>query len=473
MEDIIFRMQKPFIFTIFGGSGDLAKLKIFPALFALAEQKRLPKDYAIIGYSRSEYTHEAFRDRFTQAVKDKYEGQWEAYQEDILNELLGHIYYHAGKYDQDEDFQSYGAFRDTLLKDYDQEIFYFSTPPQVFVPIIKALATVSGKEKMKLVLEKPFGANEDSAKEMFHIIGERFKEDQIYLLDHYLGKKPVRGLLPLRYNNALLNLALKGHCIDSIQISALEPFGVEDRLGYFDQVGTIRDMIQSHLLQILSFAIMNMPARRSSSNIRREKNNILEALHIDPSEDSISIGQYEGYCEQNKEVCHLGTPTFAAIKLSLDHQEWADTSILLRSGKYIGEKKNTYIVIDLKKQNFQKADLPSNKIIIELSPNEVVHVRLVDDLGVERSGEEIASASSIACEGDYCLTEHGILLLDVLRDKKENFLSFGEILSCWAIVDEVIEFTDKSIPERYAQGSGGPSGQQKLVDSAKTQWYDL
>ena len=469
----IFHVKKPFIFTIFGASGDLAKLKIFPALFSLAEQNRLPESYAIIGFARSEKSLETFRQIFADSVKSKVKGDWTERRETVLQKMLTHVHYHRGYYDQVDSFLAYADFRSQLLPDYQQEIFYFSTPPQTFIPIIENLGKTPGKERMKPIIEKPFGTDEKTALELYHVIGENFLEGQVYLLDHYLGKKAVRSILPLRCHNYLLNVILKGHHIRNIQVSALEPFGVEERIGYFDKSGTIRDMIQSHLLQILGLTIMSIPLKKTSDNIHREKNNIIEALECEPSPQTICVGQYQGYCEIDPNQCSPFTPTFAAVKLTLDREEWTNTPIYLRSGKFVGDKKQTYIVIELNKSVHQEPESAANKVIIELSPDEKIHIRLLNDFGDQISAEEMTSSESLACHGDYCLTEHGLLLLDVIRGRKENFISFQEILSCWRLTDKIIDYTASKRPETYDRHSTGPQGQDLLMEGFDFGWHEL
>ena len=467
----IYREKRPFVITIFGASGDLAKLKIFPALFALAEQKRFQTEFAIIGYARSPKSAEKFRTEFAASVQAAAGANWNEDRQVILEALLPKIHYCAGQYDERSSFEAYEAVRNQVCPDYTQEIFYFSTPPQVFIPIIDQLGACKQTDKMRLVLEKPFGVDMNSAEKLLHQIKAYFAEPQIYLLDHYLGKKAVRSILPLRYHNPLINIALESHQIASIQISALESVGVEERLGYFNNMGTIRDMIQSHLLQILALVLMEIPRNKTADTIHREKNNILEILEFVPASENVSVGQYEGFCEQDPAVCNFMTPTFAAVRLQIDRENWQGVPVFLRSGKFL-QNKQTYITIELKKSIHQSDSCPSNKIIIELSPDENIHIRLVNDVGDE-SVEEVASSQSLACSGDHCLSEHGLLFLDVLRENRENFLSFAEIISCWRLIDQVMAFTEKQKPERYAQNSAGPASQGALLKAGNYCWHNL
>ena len=473
----IFRIKDPFILTIFGASGDLAKLKIFPALFALAEQKRFPEKFIILGYARTKMTDAAFRKEFSDAIQATIKGPMTEWQENILRGLLEHVFYFAGQYDNLKDFTAYKEHCDKLCHvSHPARLAYFSVPPSLFEPIAENFAKIYDpkKEDIRLILEKPFGHDEASAMKLFHFLGQRFTEQQIYLLDHYLGKKAVRSLIPLRHMNRILNLMLKGREVANIQISALEPLGVENRIGYFNEVGTIKDMVQSHLLQILALTTMSIPVERNAERVQEEKTAILAALKFEASHDNISLGQYEGYRSQSAETKDSSTPTFVAAKLTINRESWYGVPVFLRTGKKLNEK-HTYLVIELKKFEFQKASHDPNRVIIELSPDEKIHIRLLDEDGATARLGEIGVSESIACQGDFCLPEHGLLLLDVIRGEKMHFLSFAEILASWRIVDQMIQaiHTQKIPVETYKSGTCGPESQKNLMKGTDFQWYHM
>ena len=473
----IYRVKEPFVFTIFGASGDLAKLKIFPALFALAEQKRFPKDFWIMGYARTKKTDTTFRSDFKKSVQSKYGKNWTKFQENILNELLERVFYFSGQYDRAEDFERYQAFleKQTGSKKV-MHVVYFSVPSSVFKSVVKGLASMrkSKSDDIRLILEKPFGDDEHSAQKLFRCIGKYFSEEHVYLLDHYLGKKAVRSLIPLRHMNRILNLMLKGKEVANIQISALETVGVKERIGYFDQVGTLKDMIQSHLFQLLALSTMSIPIGRTAENIQKEKAAILSALKFVPEKKHITLGQYAGYRQENELTKNSNTPTYVALKLFIDRESWYGVPIFLRTGKKLHEK-HAYITFELKKFEFKDKDQEPNRVIIELYPDEKIHIRLLDEDGITSRAGEIGVSKSIACQGDYCLPPHGLLLLDVIRGEKIHFLSFAEILASWKLIDKISEFTEKEkIPvEKYKAGSCGPKSYQNLMKGTGFRWYDL
>lgn len=473
----IFRVKDPFIFTIFGASGDLAKLKIFPALFSLAEQKRFPSDYGIVGYARSKKTETSFRQEFADSVRERYEGTWGDYQEEILQDLLTKVYYHSGQYDEIKDFESFSTFLQSKFSNIETtpHLAYFSVPPTVVQSIVQNLAQMFDPEThdIRLILEKPFGDDEVSAHHLFNLITERFKERQIYLLDHYLGKKAVRSLIPLRHMNRILNSMLRGHEIANIQISALEPMGVGKRVGYFNEVGAIKDMMQSHLIQILAMLAMSIPVDRDAERVQEEKNAILAALEFVPAASHVAIGQYEEYSQEADGLEHSDTPTFAALRLNINREEWYNVPIFLRTGKRLHEK-HTFMVVELKKFAFQPADIEPNRVIIEFHPEEKIQIRLLDEDGATLRQGEIAASESIACHGDYCLPEHGLLFLDVIREEQTYFLSLAEVISSWRIIDQVLAFiTDQGLkPDIYQSGTPGPETQERLMDDSEFSWYD-
>ncbi len=460
---------KPFILTIFGASGDLAKLKLFPALYALAEANQLPKEFYIIGYARTTKTDQEFKKEFTESIKSVHKTNPK-----ILESLAKNVHYVTGQYDNLNDFKNLKAQIKKLTQKPLPHLAYFSVPPVAFQDIIKNLGeTKSASEDIRLILEKPFGQDTESATELFHYVARYFHEEEVYLLDHYLGKSGVQSILTLRHNNRLINQMMKGPKIANIQITAAEDIGVENRIGYFDQVGTIKDMFQSHLLQILSLITMSIPITENHESLHREKYSILSALKFIESPKNIVLGQYKSYTSQKGVPKNSTTETFAALQLFIDRESWYKKPIYLRTGKRLNEK-HTYVVVELKKFAFQSKDQEPNRLIFELQPEEKISITLVNKRGSSYKYQQITTSESLACEGDDCLPEHANLLRDVLRKKRLHFLSFQEIIASWAITDKIVHFIRKNNlkPEKYADGSPGPSQQNHLTEIDKFSWFD-
>lgn len=475
----LYRIKNPFILVIFGASGDLAKLKLFPALYSLMEQKRLDKEFYIVGYARTKKSQEEFQKEFKQSIKKNYAGKVD---EKLLEELSGHVHYFAGQYGEIKDYKKLRNYLKDLVKKDKLDshkltkLAYFSVPPSVFKDIIQNLGETkeSANEDLRLILEKPFGEDTHSATDLFHFVARYFDEDSIYLLDHYLGKSAVQSLLHLRHSNRLLNTMMKGPEISNIQITAFEDVGVTTRAGYFDQVGTIKDMIQSHLLQILALMAMSIPITENADSLHREKYSILSALKFTEDPKNIVLGQYESYQKEKDIPKNSQTETFSGLRLFIDRESWYETPIYIRTGKKLHEK-HTYIIVELKKFAFQPKDEEPNRLIFELQPEEKINIRLVNKQGATTKYQSISTSDSLACTGNECLPEHGMLLLDVMNKSRLHFLSFQEIIATWKLIDAIMAFknTHKLKVEKYKDYSQGPKAQDKLTAMDGFKWFDI
>jgi len=292
-------------------------------------------------------------------------------------------------------------------------------------------------------------------------------------LDHYLGKTSVQSILGLRHNNAILNILLKGREISSIQITAHEKVGVEERAGYFDTVGIIKDMFQSHLTQILAMITMSIPITADARSFHREKQAILSALDFSGRSDNVFLGQYEGYQKISGVQKGSRTETYFAAKLKIDRESWYGVPIFVRTGKKLS-KKSTTAVIEFKKLKFQK-DTEPNRLIFELQPHEMIHITLINQFGKSSEYHEIGTSESIACHGDDCLPEHARLLLDVMKNERLHFLSFPEILASWKITDRVLSFVrQKKLRVRtYPKGSPFPPGIEDIFQRKEEYWFEV
>ncbi len=469
------KIKDNFNFIIFGASGDLAQLKIFPAIYEMVLQNRFEGSYSIYGYARSEMSNEEFRKKFKESLEQHVDRN--IYDEKRADELIENVYYYSGQYDGD-----YSEFADQLLEVQGGEtvknLAFLSVPPVAFADITNSLGAVREKlgGHVQLMIEKPFGSDRASAGELFKMIGQNFDKEDLFLIDHYLGKAPVQSILPLRYNNTILNILLKGQNIENIQISALETLGVDERVGFYDQVGVIKDMVQSHLLQVLTLLTMAMPVNRDVKNIRREKGNILSALRYDRDRCGVSLGQYEGYKDLEGVEKDTNTPTFVALRAFIDLTNWYKVPIYIRTGKKL-QHKHTYVVIEFEKPEFSEEndDIEGNRLIIELYPHEDIQIKLVNDEGkVADSDQDVLSQESLACHGDECLPAYGRLILDALRENFTSFLSIDEILASWHFVDDLMEcVSENNIKvETYKAGGDGPEAHKKLPEEDGFKWYD-
>lgn len=466
-----------FTLIIFGASGSLARLKLFPALYELVAEKRLTVDFNIVGYARTPMTDEEFRRTFADSVRAHHEKVDEVF----LAKLLKHIHYFTGQYDNETDYTLLKKELSKIEKNKPRvRMAYFSVPPSAFPDIFTNMSKVNFntvKAPLRLIIEKPFGYDLKSAKKLKKILEKCFKPEQIYLLDHYLGKEAVSNLLSLRYANSILTTLLDKQYVSNIQISALEQKDIEGRANYFDHVGILRDMVQSHLLQILAYFTMFAPLEKTSEAIHHEKAKVLNSLVIKDLKHSIFRGQYKGYAKEKGVSENTQTETYAALRLFVKHPLWKKVPIYLRSGKCL-KGKWTAVVIEFKPRWAQRNNpgLPANRLVIQLQPYEKIEFHMLTKLGGKTFDfHPLTTGRPIYCSGD-CLIEHGRLLLDVIAGKQGLFLNFEEIFAAWRVVDKVQKYCDRlhkkksSCVDIYPKGGFGPSSADELVRQDGFEW---
>lgn len=432
---------KKFVFTIFGASGDLAFLKIFPAIYELYVNGSLNKDFWIVGYARSNYNDDSFRNRFKESIKNFVDKKIE---DDELDDILSKVFYVQGQYGNIDDFKKYQAKVNEITNGkYDNEIFHFSTPPEVYENIVKAINKLTeDKYKIRLIFEKPFGKDYNTALKLSHYLGEKFPHNDVYLLDHYLGKPQVRSLLVLREKNKFLSELVQGKNVEKIIIKALESKEVENRLSYYDQVGATRDMIQSHLLQLVALLLMDIPVKVDMNTINTNKKYILDSLYV---EESV-FGQYENYCENKEYKCSPFTETFVASKLFLNIDEWFKIPIYLITGKALS-KKETTVEVEFKRHEFQSEEIGKNSMEFVVYPKAQLKLKMI---GAEGENTEISLNQDIECNGDNCLSPHATLLCEAINGDKTYFLDFQQVLAGWKLTEKILK--QKKDIFRYEHG---------------------
>lgn len=471
------KAERAFTLIIFGASGSLAKLKLFPSLYQLQLEGRLSGDYRIVGFSRTEMTEAAFHELFRSSVRKKYGDNTD---EKVLNQVLTHVSYVSGQYDSEGDIINLKKHLERIenKKTKPIRLAYLSTPPSVFEAIIRQLGTINFDTiagDLRLIIEKPFGYDLASARHLERVLLDYFHEKQLFLLDHYLGKEAVFNILSLRYANPILTTLIQGAYIRNIQINGLENLGIEGRANYFDHVGTLRDMVQSHLFQILAFLTMDLPEKINADTIHRGKRNLIESLVLKDKLNAIVRGQYEGYTRENGIKKNSTTETYTALRLFIDAPLWHNVPIYLRTGKKL-KSQLTSIVIEFKPQPLQKlnAKLEPNKLVIQLQPSEKIEFHLLTKMG----GSEIeflplATGRPIYCSGD-CLEEHGRLLLEAIKGDRMLFLCFPEVYASWKFIDTISELFSKASPPltKYTPGSFGPKETDIMLEKFGHKWHN-
>lgn len=476
----------PFSFVLFGASGHLAKLKIYPALYILALKKRLPEQYNIVGFARSDMDDDSFRELVGTAIRE----HMMEVNEDTLKEFLSHVFYHQGQYSEEGD---YGKLADRLkeletgFKD-QVRLAYLSVPPSVFADVSHNLCAGGVHAEgigMRCIVEKPVGNDLESFETIRKQLTGCFQEDEIYLLDHYLGKEAVRNVYYLRYANPTLERLFKNTLIHHVEISAMETAGIENRAGYFENTGTFRDMFQSHMLMVMS--LLSMRLRDEGEAFREGRRNALQQIYLPPAKDLNDLviqGQYAqghangekvvGYTEENGVESDSRTNTYAALRLATRISRFEGVPFFLRSGKRL-EKKETRISIQFQEPHQVGKGSAPNRLDIILQGEAGMRFHLQTKLGgTEPEFRPLVLEDPLVCVGD-CLPEHGLMLLEAIHGKQQWFLTFEEVRMAWRLIDPLqVHLEKEDTPlHHYEARSRGPTHADDWVAEDNIHWMYL
>ena len=476
----------PFSLILFGASGHLAKLKLYPALFILAYKKRLPEKFNIVGFSRSEMDDDSFRKLVAESIREHVPEANEA----VLKEFLTHVYYHQGQYTEAASFKTLNDRLKILEKGLGKQcrLVYFSVPPDVFPDISQNLCKggihVDGVP-FRCIVEKPVGSDLKSFENVKAQLLGCFAADEIYLLDHYLGKEAVRNVYYLRHANPVLERLFKHSLIHHVEITLSESAGIERRAGYFEHTGTFRDMFQSHFMMIM--ALLTMRLKEDSEAHRESRLNALEQLYLPPAtslDDIVLQGQYTsgtvggeevpGYREEEGVDPKSQTNTFAALRLMTRMSRWAGVPFYMRSGKRL-EKKEARISIQFQAPNKVGKGSAPNCLHIILQGEAGMRFELQTKLGgPEPEFRPLILEDPLVCVGD-CLPEHSFLLLEAIHSRQQWFLSFEEVQMAWRLLDPVQTYLGKKETplHEYAAGSHGPEEMDPWLAKDSTSWMYL
>jgi glucose-6-phosphate 1-dehydrogenase len=474
-------------FVIFGASGDLTSRKLIPALFKLHCKKRLKDGLRVIGFSRSPFTHEEWRQELTATTK-KYAG--DEFNDASWQEFAANIFYHAGDIGVPEDFDSLKRF----LSDLEQgaattRVYYLSTAPRFYAPAVEQLGLSGLADEShgprRVVIEKPFGVDLQSAKELNKIVHSVFSEHQVYRIDHYLGKETVQNLLVLRFANTIFEPVWNRNYIDHVQITVAEEVVVGKRAGYYDTAGVMRDMFQNHLLQLLMITAMEAPVRYEADAVRNEKVKVLHALRsLSPeavATDTIR-GQYAGYADSPEVARGSQTATFAAVKLSIDNWRWQGVPFYLRSGKAMS-CRTTQIVIQFREPplklfgNGTNTLCESNRLIVQVQPSEGIQLHFqtkVPDAGMKLRQTDLDF--NYLREFRRPMPEaYERLLLDAVEGDASLFARADEVEAAWKVCDPILKaWSEDNAPPllSYEPGYWGPVECSEWMAAQGRQWFD-
>ncbi|MGE5373642.1 MAG: glucose-6-phosphate dehydrogenase [Bacteroidota bacterium] len=472
----------PTSIVIFGASGDLTQRKLIPSLFSLYCKNRMPEQWRIVGYGGTDFNDESFRSHLQEGMK-QFSG--EEYTEQEWKDFASHVNYVRHGYTL-EDFIQLNQFLDDWKGEGDNRLFYMATPPGAFSNIVDLL----GKSKQlkeeqgwrRVVIEKPFGTDLESAKELNHKIHKVLNEKQIYRIDHYLGKETVQNILVARFANTIFEPLWNRNYIDHVEITVAEQIGVEHRGKFYDKIGIWRDIFQNHLLQLLTLVAMEPPVAFEASALRNEKVKVLSAITPMTGEEvkkATVRAQYEGYRQEEGVDPNSTTATFGAARLYINNWRWQGVPFYLRSGKYLKEKLSQ-ITIEFKCPPHllfpsQQGEMTPNMLVLYLQPDEGIHWRF--EAKVPDTVEELRSVDMEFhyddAFGKSALPEaYERLILDAMMGDASLFTRADEVETAWGIIDPIIKTWDsptEPLP-MYKPGTWGPEESNQLFVEEGCTW---
>ncbi len=488
------QVQDPAVIVIFGATGDLTWRKLFPSLFSLYRNKLLPEKFCIVGASRSNYSHEDFRESMRRSVEP--EPGLEPPGWEILSQRL---FYHPVDYDEQESFSSLKSFLDELNTTFTtrgNRLFYLAVPPTVYPKIAQQLGQADlAREDSKngnwvrFVVEKPFGHDLASARELDRTLHASFAEHQIFRIDHYLAKETVQNILMLRFANSIFEPLWNRRYIDSVSITAAEQLGVEHRTGYYDRFGVLRDMFQNHMMQLLALCAMEPPSHFEADRVRDEKTKVYRCLRPFPTQEldkELVLGQYapgeikgqrvRGYREEPDVDSESLTPTFAAMRIFIDNWRWQGVPFYLTSGKRLAEKR-TEIKVQFKQvpnsmfRAVLGGDISANRLTLGIQPREEIHLSFQTKV----PGPKVC-LRTVRMHFDYnqgytgpILEAYAKVLLDCLLGDQTLFWRQDGVELCWGFLTPIlIECDCQDQGKRlhpYEAGTWGPEEVKNLLPS--------
>jgi glucose-6-phosphate 1-dehydrogenase len=506
---------EPCVLVIFGASGDLTERKLIPSLFDMFSDGSLPESFAVIGCSRTPFSDAEFRDRLLEGAK-KHASAFDGAKWDRFSRRLHYQPLDATKA---EDFRSLEERIEQLALEHDirggtnaasaqpNVLFYLSVAPSLYKPIVSQLAEQglvnegkrwcavdrSAAPWRRIIVEKPFGYDLESARSLNRALGRAFDEDAIYRIDHYMGKELVRNVLVFRFANTIFEPIWNRDCVDHVQISAAETIGVEDRAAYYDEAGALRDMLQSHLVQVMTLVAMEAPSSAQADALARERIKVLESarrIRVDDAHLYAALGRYGARDDHPAYINEKGvnperrTDTFCAMKCHIDNWRWAGVPFYLRSGKRMA-RKLTEIVVQFKQppdwlfkadEPFAKgATRPPNRIIINIAPDEGISLRFETKVPGTRFRIESAKMDMDYSQafGAKPVEAYGPLILDAMRGDRLLFKHREEVEGAWEVCQPLLDSEAlRDRIETYEPGTWGPQSSDELLARDGRIWHN-
>ncbi|MEJ7861102.1 MAG: glucose-6-phosphate dehydrogenase [Pyrinomonadaceae bacterium] len=493
------RIAESCVMVIFGATGDLTKRKLFPALYNLAKEKFLPENFAIVGVGRQEMEIQDFRGKIIRELQEFIVGPVD---KALIKWFEERTYYTGGDFDDDKKlFKDLKKLLGEVVKTHkiaENYFYYLATPPTLFANVAgKICANGLGKETngnwRRFIFEKPFGRDLESAKNLNHELLKILNENQIYRIDHYLGKETVQNILVFRFGNSIFEPIWNRNFIDHVQITVAEKLGVEQRGGYYDTAGALRDMIPNHIFQLITLTAMEPPVSFEADAVRDEQAKILHAIQPFTPEGVLHEavrGQYgagqiddkqlAGYRNEESVPAESNTETYAALKISIDNWRWADVPFYVRTGKRLPDKHTT-IVIQFKKAPFvlfrdtPVEKLTTNRIVIHIQPDEgiTLHFGAKVPGPIVNMGAVDMDFNYVEHFGETISTGYERLLYDCMTGDATLFQRADMVEASWSVVSPILDVW-KAIPARdfanYESGTWGPVEADELLENDGRKW---
>ena len=484
------RRPEPCAMVIFGASGDLTKRKLFPALYSLAYRQLLPEKFGIVGVARTEESDDEFRERMKAAVQ---EFGRDDFRDDVWEWLADGMHYVAGTAEDGDDVF---VHIDETLTDFDRDrgtsgnrVHYLAVPPPAFETIVKGIGKHRSKQGWtRLIVEKPFGHDLQSAQELNTLLHKHFDENEIFRIDHYLGKETVQNMLALRFANGIFEPIWNRQFIDHVQITVAETLGIEARADYYERAGAVRDIFQNHLLQLVAITAMEPPIDFTADSVRNEKVKVLRAMHT-PGPKSVVRGQHgRGYIEGEEVPAYREeagvdpqsmTETYVSAKLYVDNWRWADTPFYIRTGKRLARRETT-IAIQFKRaphppfEELSAERLRPNVLLVHVQPDEGVSLAI--GVKVPGQGMTIRTVHMDFLYGGAFRTglpeAYERLILDAMLGDATLFTRIDEVEEQWSLVDAIVAAWARDRPAfpNYPAGTWGPTGADELMERDGRSW---
>ena len=486
------------IIVIFGASGDLTSRKLIPAIFSLYQQKNLGRENIILGVSWTNFDDESFRKKMQNALLKEYPQD-----QKFIDKFLIQVFYQEMDFYKDEDYVYLQNRLNSLCKIYKLNhnfLFYLSTPPSLYYEIPANIAKVGLNDERDgykyIIIEKPFGTNEQSAKALNAHLLQSYQESQLFRIDHYLGKETVQNLLVFRFANAVFEPLWNATHIENIQIYANESVGLGLRAGYYDQTGAIRDMVQNHLLQLLGIVAMEIPAKCDSNSIQNETLKVFQSIRCFKTgkdiKENVVIGQYQegivqgviksAYRAEKGVLPNSITETYAAIRFFINNERWHNVPFYVRTGKRLNQRVSE-VVINFKPimhpffSQVGKITKFKNQLVIRIQPDEGIKLSFASK--EPGSGFKIHEVDMGFYYSDFSHkvipTSYERLILDALQGDHTLFARNDSVEACWSVIDPIINYLrkhGKSLLSFYPVGSFGPVEADQMISELGHIWHN-